>query len=85
MALAFGPKGFEVDAIASSVVMMTMTAVWVLAFARVTMEGGTVEGFFARAGFGGAVGTPRVSRDWTTHVLCVSCRNGEKGGDGRNS
>jgi len=71
VALAFGPKGFEVDAIASSVVMITMTAVWVLAFARVTMKGGTAEGFFARAGFDGAVGAPG-SVETGARTFCAS-------------
>jgi hypothetical protein len=53
--LSFGRNGFEVEAVASSAVMSTMTAVCVLAFAMVTTEGAFVAAFFARGGFAGAV------------------------------
>ena len=51
--VALGAKDFEVDAVASSAVMMTMVAVCVLAFATVTTGGalGVDALFAAREGF----------------------------------
>jgi len=58
--VALGAKDFEVDAVASSAVMMTMVAVCVLAFATVTTEGalGVDALLAAREGFAGAVAVP---------------------------